>query len=103
MNETLILLLAGMGGGILGAIYFGGLWWTVRQGLSSEQPALWFLGSMLLRMSITLVGFYFIAHAHWERFLLCLFGFVMARFVLMRLTRTAEKQIDLAQEASHAP
>ena len=39
-----------LAGLVLGAIFFGGLWWTVRKGLSSQQPALWFLGSMLLRM-----------------------------------------------------
>ena len=52
MNETLTLLLAWVAGGVLGTIFFGGLWWTVRNGVSSKQPALWFLGSLLLRMSI---------------------------------------------------
>ena len=79
MNETLILLLAWMAGGALGAIFFGGLWWTVRKGVSSPRPALWFLGSLLLRMSIALAGFYFVGRGHWERLLLCLLGFVMAR------------------------
>ncbi len=103
MGERLILLLASMGGGVLGVIYFGGLWWTVRKGLASERPALWFFGSMLLRMSIVLAGFYFIAHGHWQRLLLSLLGFIIARLVVTRLTRTAEKPINLAEEASHAP
>ena len=72
MNETLTLVLAWMAGGVLGAIFFGGLWWTVRKGVSSPRPALWFLGSMLLRMSIALAGFYFVGRGHWERLLLCL-------------------------------
>jgi F1F0 ATPase subunit 2 len=58
MYEALILVLAWAAGGILGVIFFGGLWWTVCKAVSSEQPALWFLGSLLLRMSITLAGFY---------------------------------------------
>ncbi|MDP2974944.1 MAG: ATP synthase subunit I [Anaerolineales bacterium] len=103
MNERLILLLALLAGGVLGVIYFGGLWWTVRKGLSSERPALWFFGSMLLRMSIVLPGFYFIAHGHWQRLLLCLLGFVIARLVVTRLTRAAEKPVDLTPEASHVP
>lgn len=103
MNERLILLLASMAGGVLGVIYFGGLWWTVRKGLASERPALWFFGSMLLRMGIVLAGFYFIAHGHWQRLLLSLLGFVIARLVVTRLTRTAEKPVDLGPEASHAP
>ncbi|MDO8945715.1 MAG: ATP synthase subunit I [Desulfocapsaceae bacterium] len=47
--------------------------------------------------------FYFIAHGHWQRLLLCLLGFIIARLVVTRLTRAAEKPVDLAPEASHAP
>ena len=83
---TLVLALA-LRAGLLGAIFFGGLWWTVRKGVSSKQPALWFFGSLLLRMSIALAGFYFVARGHWERLLLCLLGFVMARLVVTWLTR----------------
>ena len=46
---------------LLGAIFFGGLWWTVRKGVASRRPALWFLGSLLLRTSIALAGFYVVA------------------------------------------
>ena len=60
MNETLTLVLALVAGVVLGAMFFGGLWWTVRKGVSSKQPALWFLGSLLLRMGIALAGFYFV-------------------------------------------
>ena len=103
MNETLILVLALATGVLLGTIFFGGLWWTVQKGVSSKRPALWFFGSLLLRTSIALVGFYFIARGHWERLLVCLLGFVMARLIVMRLTRAAEKPTYFAQEASHAP
>ncbi|MGB7629705.1 MAG: ATP synthase subunit I [Candidatus Deferrimicrobium sp.] len=103
MNETLTLVLALVAGGLIGAMFFGGLWWTVRKGVSSKQPALWFFGSLLLRMSITLAGFYFIARGHWERLLVCLLGFVIARLIVMRLTRAAEKPTYLARKASHAP
>jgi F1F0 ATPase subunit 2 len=103
MNETLTMVLALVTGVLLGAMFFGGLWWTVRKGVSSKQPAFWFFGSLLLRTSIALAGFYFIARGHWERMLVCLLGFVMARLIVMRLTRAAEKPTYLAQEASHAP
>ena len=88
MNEVLLLALALSAGMLLGAIFFGGLWWTVRKGVSSEQPALWFFGSLLLRMSIALAGFYFVSGGHWERLLLCVVGFVMARLVVTWLTRS---------------
>lgn len=103
MNEILNLILSLAAGLALGALFFGGLWWTVRRGLSSDRPALWFFGSQLLRMSLTLAGFFLIARGHWERLLTCLLGFFMARLIVMRLIPAAEKPVDLAQEAGHAP
>jgi F1F0 ATPase subunit 2 len=104
MNETLTLVLAWVAGVGLGAIFFGGLWWTVRKGVSSKQPALWFFGSLLLRMSIALAGFSFVSGGHWERLLLCLLGFFMARLVVTWLTGPSrENQPHPAQEANHAP
>jgi F1F0 ATPase subunit 2 len=102
MTDALRLVLALVTGLLLGAIFFGGLWWTVRKGFSSKQPALWFFGSLLLRTSIALAGFYFIARGHWESLLVCLLAFVMARVIVTRLTRAAEPSYP-AQAASHAP
>ncbi len=87
MNETLILMLAGAAGVGLGAIFFGGLWWTVRRGVSSPQPALWFLGSALLRLALTLTGFYFISGGQWQRLVAALVGFIAARLLVTRLAR----------------
>ena len=104
MNEALSLALAWAAGGILGAIFFGGLWWTVRKGVSSERPALWFVASLVLRSGIVLVGFYLVSSGDWRRLPACLIGFVMAQLVVTRLTRSAEeKQTRRVQEASHAP
>jgi len=89
MAEFFSLAPALAAGLLLGAFFFGGLWWTVIRGVSSPLPALWFLGSMLLRMSITLAGFYFVGRGDWQRWLLCLLGFVLARTVVKRLTRPA--------------
>jgi len=90
-------------GVLLGAIFFGGLWWTVQKGVSSKRSALWFFGSLWLRTSIALAGFYFIARGHWERLLVCLLGFVVARIIVTRLTRAAEKPTCPAPETSYAP
>jgi len=104
MNETLTLVLAWVAGGGLGAIFFGGLWWTVLKGVSSKQPALLFFGSLLLRMSIALAGFYFVSVGHWDRLLACLLGFVIARFIVTRLTGPpVEHHNSPAKEAGHAP
>ena len=104
MSEAPTLLLAWLAGGFLGAVFFGGLWWTVRKGASSPRPALWFFGSGLVRMSLTLAGFYFASGGHWQRLLPCLLGFVMARMVVLRLTRLpAGNSPRPVKEASHAP
>jgi F1F0 ATPase subunit 2 len=102
MNEPLTLLLAGLAGGLLGVIFFGGLWWTVRKGLTSKQPAFWFLGSMLLRTGIVLAGFYFVANQHMERLVVCLLGFIIARLFVTQMTRTAGETRP-TQGARHAP
>ena len=90
--NVLCLALALAAGLLLGAIFFGGLWWTVRKGVSSTRPALWFLGSMLLRMGIVLAGFYFVGRRDWQRLVACLLGFIIARFIVMRLTRPPVEQ-----------
>lgn len=85
--ETLTLCLAGCAGLLLGGIFFGGLWWTVRNGITAKRPGLWFLGSMIVRMTIVMAGFYFVGGGQWERLLSCLIGFIAARSIVVRLTR----------------
>lgn len=104
MSETLTFLLAGTAGFLLGIFFFGGLWWTVRKGVLSPRPALWFLGSTLLRMGVAIVGFYFVGGEQWQRWLGCIIGFVAARFIVLRLTRPLiEHHSASTKEAHHAP
>lgn len=86
MNEALVLVATFLTGSVLGAVFFGGLWWTVRRGLASPRPALWFFGSMIIRMGIALLGFYLAGGVVWQRWLVCLVGFVLARFAVKTLT-----------------
>ena len=104
MNNLLLLALALVEGLLLGAIFFGGLWWTVRKGVAAKNAALWFLGSMLIRMGIALAGFYFVGCGDWQRLVACLLGFIIARLIVMRLTRTPiEPPHSTAKETGHAP
>ncbi len=104
MNEPVSLASALVTGVLLGALFLGGLWWTVRQGLSSKRVAGWFLGSLLLRMGVVLAGFYFVSGGHWEQLLLCLLGFVMARLVVTWLMQpSGENRPPQTLEGSHAP
>ena len=103
MSELLPLALASVAGLLLSAFFFGGLWWTVRRGVLSKRPALWFSGSLLLRMSIVLVGFYSVGRGHWERLVVCLLGFVLARVLVTRLALSSGgTRFSPAKEASHA-
>lgn len=75
------------GGFALGAIYFGGLWLTVRSVPTMRQPALWLMLSFVLRMSVVLTGIYFVMGGRWERLVACMVGFLLARTLLIRRLR----------------
>ncbi len=81
------MTLAGVTGVLLGAVFYGGLWWTVRRGVLSAQPVVWFLTSLLVRTAIALLGFYAVSRGDWRRLVACLAGFTLARILVARLTR----------------
>jgi len=87
LKEFVILDLDFFAGVALGATFFGGLWWTIRRGVSSQIPGLLFAGSLLLRTSFTVAGFYFVSRGDWRKLLACLLGFLTARIFVTRLTR----------------
>jgi F1F0 ATPase subunit 2 len=94
MNDVIALSVVLMVGILIGGFFFGGLWWTIQNGLTSKNPALWFFGSTLLRLSAALAGFYFIAGQDWRKLLICMLGFLIARLLVTRLTRTPRGGID---------
>ena len=99
MNETLIMILIFIAGLALGTLFFGGLWLTVRKALTSAKPALLMLGSFVIRIAVVLIGFYFIGAGDWQRLLMLLAGFVIARFFVIHFTKT--KQTIVKKEVSH--
>jgi len=102
MNDTPLMLLVFTGGLLLGTVFFGGLWLTVRKTVAAKQPALWIAGSFFLRTGIALAGFYYIGHSGWQRLMICLIGFIAARLIVIRLTRPNGKPgLILKKEASH--
>jgi F1F0 ATPase subunit 2 len=103
MSDTLTLAWALGTGMVLGAVFFGGLWWTVREGVACRRPALLFLGSFLLRTGVALAGLYFVAGGHWRRLLAGLLGFVIARLIVTKLAGApAVPRTSPAKEAGHA-
>ena len=102
MNETLLMIAAFVAGMALGTLFFGGLWLTVKKVVSAKVPALWVLGSFIFRVGIVLLGFYFIGAGNWQRLVSCLVGFIVARFIVIHVTKPIdEKQIQLKKEAAH--
>ena len=59
-------------GASLGAMFYGGLWWTVRRVATSTRPAAGVLISTLFRTGMVLGGFYLVGDGDWRRLLLCL-------------------------------
>ena len=69
-------LLAGF---ILGIVFFGGLWITVRRLPNSPHPAMLTLASFWGRSALVVFLFVWAAAGHWQNAVVCLVGFVMAR------------------------
>jgi F1F0 ATPase subunit 2 len=102
MSDGLALALAFLAGALLGAFFFGGLWWTVQRGVTSDAPALWFVCSLFLRTGLILVGFYLAAQGHWSRLLACLLGFLIARVIVVRrITRAPTEAPTRPEEETH--
>lgn len=103
VSDVLPLLLAAAAGLSLGAMFFGGLYLTVRKGLSSRSPVLWFFASLGVRMSLALTGFYFVSDGRWQQLVACLLGFVLARLVVTRLTQPIGPETSQTASGGHAP
>jgi F1F0 ATPase subunit 2 len=86
MKGIVSLLPSLVSGFLLGTLFFGSLWWTVQHGILSKRPALWFMGGMMLRTSVTLTGFYFVMRGDWEKLAVCLLGFIMARTIATQVS-----------------
>ena len=87
MNEPLILAGSVLAGVLLGAFFFGGLWWTIRSSSPSQWSGMLFSASLLLRMAIAVTGFYLVSHGEWRKLAACLAGFLLARIAVTRLIR----------------
>ena len=99
MGEISAIILAMLVGSLLGTVFFGGLWWTIQHSVGSHGPALLFGGSFLIRTFIAVAGFYFASQGDWRKLLACLFGFLLARIFVTRMTRLpSEKRTRAIEE-----
>jgi len=98
MDLLIIYAAAFLVGFLLGVFFFGGLWWTVRASIFTRWPSCWFLVGLFLRCSIALVVFYFIGQGGWQKLVTCIVGFVLARFVVERMTLLPAEEVDEAAD-----
>ena len=94
------MIIALISGVVLGTLFFGGLWFTVKKTLGTSYAALWIPISSLTRTVIVLAGFYFVAQGNWQRLLLAVAGFIIARFLVLRFTRRFDQKQNISTETS---
>jgi F1F0 ATPase subunit 2 len=77
------LILALLAGLCLGALYFWGLWFTVRRLSETVKPFRLMFVSYILRIGLILTGFYLVMGGRWERLAAAMVGFLIIREILM--------------------
>ena len=93
MTPLPLLLLVLASGFLLGLAFFASLWFTVRRLPRSANPIPLLLLSGVLRLAGTLVAMGLLAAGDWQRLLVALLGFVLARILLVRLWGPAAEPI----------
>jgi len=84
LSDVIALAPALATGVVLGTLFFGGLWWTVRRALVARLPAAWLITSFVARTALVLAGFIVVGGNQWQRWLVVLAGFIAARVVVAR-------------------
>jgi len=83
--ETWQLAAFFIAGGLIGTVYFGGLWLTVKRIPSSDNPHLLLVSSFFLRMAVALAAFYALTPWGWQALVLALLGLLITRQILTRI------------------
>lgn len=78
-------LLGLMGGAAVGALYFGGLWLTLRRIISTQHPLVLAAVSFIVRAAAALAIFYLIMKSGWQPLVAAMVGFLIVRMAVTRL------------------
>lgn len=70
-------------GAALGAIYFGGLYFSTRKIAEVKHPALLMVISFILRMGILVGVFFYVSKGGYQDMLLTLLGVILIRFAMI--------------------
>ena len=76
------IVAASFAGVVLGAFFYGGLWFTVTRLRTARHPAILALASFWIRSVAVLVGAVFFARRGWQLGLILIPGFAAGRFVV---------------------
>jgi F1F0 ATPase subunit 2 len=79
------LVLSFAAGLLLGALFYGGLWWTVKRIPSARLPAPLIIGSFAVRTALVLAGLYLLLRdgTAWLRLVGALAGIVAVRLYMV--------------------
>jgi F1F0 ATPase subunit 2 len=87
VSELLRLLATAAAGAAIGALYFGGLWLTVRRLPTVRRPAAFVLASFVTRTGLAALGFVVLLAGEPLRLAVALTGFLVVRMLLVRRVR----------------
>ena len=90
MNEALPLALPALAGLGIGIFFYGGLWLTVSRISSARRPGLLLVASSGARAALALAAMAVVSQGNAGRIMLCLLGFLIARPLVFRLTRSLQ-------------
>lgn len=86
MNELLLRLIPAFAGGIvLGALFFAGLWLSVRRLGHAKRLGLVLVVSYVVRMIVVIGGLFLLSDGDWRRLAAALTGFILMRMLMVRL------------------
>ena len=88
MNEALPLALPALAGLGIGIFFYGGLWLTVSRISSARRPGLLLAASSAARAALALVAMAVVSQGSAGRIMLWLLGFLIARPLVFRFTRS---------------
>jgi len=96
MEITTVILISLIIGGVLGAVYFGGLWITINRFVNGEKHShLMVITSFLLRAAFVSAGFYMLLQFthQWQLLAVGLVGFVISRLVITKMVKTKSQTV----------
>lgn len=80
---------------LIGLPFFGGLWWTTKSVLTSQNPALLMLSSLLLRMSLLAVALFVLAPAGPVCMIAATVGLLIVRYAFVFWSDSIETGVRL--------